>query len=196
MLWVFSTSHSFVTSIIFLNMPASEDILTIFIATEGAHKVSAITIRHWLLGLELWHTVNGAPGWVLCSVTLQAFADTLCAVSHGVLQLASCPCTSRSPQPCSPCMGIGSRGSCFFLVSLPISFPHSHLCYYVICPACMRSASYPHDYCTCMFSAFDAGSFCSALDFRCTYIRLEKHVCFTSSYIDFDPLSLSYSCST
>ena len=35
-------------------------------------------------------------------------------------------------------------------------------------------------------STFDACSFCSALDFRCAYIRLEKHVCFTSSYIDFN----------
>ena len=54
----------------------------------------------------------------------------------------------------------------------------------------MRSASSPHDYCTCMFSAFDACSFCSALDYRCTYIRLEKHVCFASSYTNFDLLSL------
>ena len=44
-----------------LRMPASEDILTLFVAAKGAHKVSATTIKHWLLGLELWHTVNGAP---------------------------------------------------------------------------------------------------------------------------------------
>ena len=54
----------------------------------------------------------------------------------------------------------------------------------------MCSALSPHDYCTRMFSAFDACSFCSALDFRCVYIRLIKHVCFASSYIDFDLLSL------
>ena len=30
-----------------LHMPASEDILTLFVATKGAHKVSAITIKHW-----------------------------------------------------------------------------------------------------------------------------------------------------
>ena len=44
-----------------LRMPASEDILTLFVAAKGAHIVSATTIKHWLLGLELWHTVNGAP---------------------------------------------------------------------------------------------------------------------------------------
>ena len=68
----------------------------------------------------------------------------------------------------------------FWLVSRLV-FPFA-LCYYVTCPTCMRSASSPHDYCTCMFSAFDACSFCSALDFCCAYIRLVKHVCFASLY--------------
>ena len=54
----------------------------------------------------------------------------------------------------------------------------------------MQSTSSPHDYCTRMFSAFNACSFCSALDFHCAYIRLIKHVCFASLYIDFDLLSL------
>ena len=59
----------------------------------------------------------------------------------------------------------------------------------------MRSTSSPRDYCTCMFSAFNACSFCSALDFRCAYIRLVKHVCFASSYIDFDYcLSPTHTC--
>ena len=44
-----------------LCMPASEDILTLFITAKGAHKVSVTTIKHWLLRLELWHTVNNAP---------------------------------------------------------------------------------------------------------------------------------------
>ena len=57
----------------------------------------------------------------LCSITLQAFADALCAVSHGIPQPALCPRDSR-PQPRSPCMGIDSCSSCSFLVSLLISF--------------------------------------------------------------------------
>ena len=48
--------------------------------------------------------------------------------SHGVRRLASHPCNSWPPRRHSLCMGIGSHGSCFFLVSLPISFPiHSYV---------------------------------------------------------------------
>ena len=51
----------------------------------------------------------------------------------------------------------------------------------------MCSASSARNSCTHMFPAFDACSFCSALDFLShIYIRLEKHVCFASSYINFD----------
>ena len=44
-----------------LRMTASEAILTLFVTAKGAHIVSATTIKHWLLRLELWHTINGAP---------------------------------------------------------------------------------------------------------------------------------------
>ena len=48
-------------------MPSSKHLLIAFVASCGAQKVSSITIKHWLLGLELWHIVNGAP-WLSASV--------------------------------------------------------------------------------------------------------------------------------
>ena len=121
---------------------------------------------------------------LLCSVTFQAFTDALRTVFPwcSMAGIAS-PCLSAS-SALSLCMGIGLCGSCLLLVSLPISFP-IHI-YVTIYPACMCSALTPHDSWTHMFSAFDACSFCSALYFHYVYIRLKKHVCFASSYINFD----------
>ena len=123
---------------------------------------------------------------LLHSVTLHAFTDA----SHAVFPWSSAagiapPQHSASSAP-SSMHGDWSAWLLFLLVKSPDSFYYSHLCYYEICPACMHSALSPCDYCTRMFSAFDACSFCSALDFHCTYIRLVKHVCFASLYIDFD----------
>src|SRR5882672_7548465 len=42
-------------------MPALEALLTMFITCQGAASVSMSTMHHWLLGLELWHEINGAP---------------------------------------------------------------------------------------------------------------------------------------
>ena len=42
-------------------MPATESLLCIFITTHGAGKVRKGTLLSWLFGLELWHTINGAP---------------------------------------------------------------------------------------------------------------------------------------
>jgi len=42
-------------------MPASEALLTMFITCHGTASVSSSTLHHWLLGLELWHAINGAP---------------------------------------------------------------------------------------------------------------------------------------
>ena len=52
-------------------MPTSEAIPTLFIAAKGAHRVLATTIKHQLLSLELWHTVNGAP-WLRASALKHA----------------------------------------------------------------------------------------------------------------------------
>src|SRR5882724_8895449 len=41
-------------------MPAPEWLLSIFITTRGAGSVSGGTLRSWLLGLQLWHVINGA----------------------------------------------------------------------------------------------------------------------------------------
>ncbi|KAI0065325.1 hypothetical protein BV25DRAFT_1869020 [Artomyces pyxidatus] len=42
-------------------MPASEPLLSLFIAEEGAGLVSRSTVEAWLSGLQLWHAVQGAP---------------------------------------------------------------------------------------------------------------------------------------
>ena len=44
-----------------LRMPASEDLLCIFIMTHGAGRVGYCLLSNWLLGLEMWHLINSAP---------------------------------------------------------------------------------------------------------------------------------------
>ena len=44
-----------------LCMPASEQLLVLFIMAHGAFHAALGMMRHWLLGLELWHHINGAP---------------------------------------------------------------------------------------------------------------------------------------
>src|SRR5882672_3961405 len=44
-----------------IRMPAPEWLLSTFITTRGAGAVGAGSIKTWLLGLELWHVINGAP---------------------------------------------------------------------------------------------------------------------------------------
>jgi len=43
------------------HMPASEALLTVFVTCRATGSVSSSTLRHWLLSLELWHEINGAP---------------------------------------------------------------------------------------------------------------------------------------
>ena len=42
-------------------MPTMEPLLYIFITTHGASKVGNGTLTSLLIGLKLWHTINGAP---------------------------------------------------------------------------------------------------------------------------------------
>src|SRR5882724_10023799 len=44
-----------------LRMPSPEWLLAHFITTHGAGSVGGGSLRTWLLGLELWHIVNGMP---------------------------------------------------------------------------------------------------------------------------------------
>ncbi|KAF8587815.1 DNA breaking-rejoining enzyme [Ramaria rubella] len=42
-------------------MPASKDLLSLFITTQGAGSVAHGAMKNWIAGLELWHHVNSAP---------------------------------------------------------------------------------------------------------------------------------------
>jgi len=42
-------------------MPASEALLCLFISSHGASHVGHGTLTNWITGLELWHSINGAP---------------------------------------------------------------------------------------------------------------------------------------
>ena len=41
------------------HMPTSKALLTMFITCHGMASISSLTLHHWLLGLELWHEING-----------------------------------------------------------------------------------------------------------------------------------------
>jgi hypothetical protein len=43
-----------------LRVPASESLLALFVAEEGAGHVAGGTIASWLSGLQMWHSVNSA----------------------------------------------------------------------------------------------------------------------------------------
>ncbi|KAJ7716208.1 DNA breaking-rejoining enzyme [Mycena metata] len=67
-------------------MPASEALLSMFIASYGAGHVASGTVSTWLAGLQLWHAVNFAP-WL---------GDTLLSrTKKGVSKMA--PSSSRRP---------------------------------------------------------------------------------------------------
>ena len=90
-----------------LHMPTSEDILTLFVTAKGAHKGSATTIKHWLLGLELWHTVNGVP-WLRASALRRALKVTniFALYSISLIPITSGLCITSShifylPKMCS-----------------------------------------------------------------------------------------------
>jgi len=42
-------------------MPASEALVTMYITCHGTASISASTMQHWLLGLELCHEIHSAP---------------------------------------------------------------------------------------------------------------------------------------
>ena len=44
-----------------LCMPTPEWLLSIFITTKGAGSIGGGALRTLLLGLQLWHVINGAP---------------------------------------------------------------------------------------------------------------------------------------
>ena len=50
-------------------MPASEQLLILFITARGASHVADSTMKHWLLGLQLWHSVNNAPWHGACALS-------------------------------------------------------------------------------------------------------------------------------
>ena len=43
------------------HMPASEVLLSTFITTHRAGSVGKGAVKTWVLGLELWHRINGSP---------------------------------------------------------------------------------------------------------------------------------------
>ena len=45
------------------HMPASECLLSTFVTTHSTGSVGKVVIKTWILGVELWHHVNGAP-WI------------------------------------------------------------------------------------------------------------------------------------
>ncbi|KDR78457.1 hypothetical protein GALMADRAFT_137530 [Galerina marginata CBS 339.88] len=40
-------------------VPATEQLLSLFVADAGASKVTAKTVSSWLTGLKMWHVMNG-----------------------------------------------------------------------------------------------------------------------------------------
>ncbi|KAF8229629.1 hypothetical protein L208DRAFT_1208778, partial [Tricholoma matsutake] len=69
-----------------LSMPASEALLCLFIANQGAGSVSENTVTSWLTGLKMWHSNNGAT-W--------HGGQILKCTKHSVAKLT--PSSSRKP---------------------------------------------------------------------------------------------------
>ena len=109
--------------------------------------------------------------------------------SHSPPRPALRPRDSRPPWPRSLCIGIGSHGSCFLLVSLLIGLPirtyvtmrfAPHVCIPPHLPTTTVPTCFPHSMPVPFVQPLTS----------IAHIRLVKHVCFASSYIDFDLLSL------
>jgi hypothetical protein len=65
-------------------MPASEELLSIFISSYGAGHVASGTVSTWLAGLQLWHAFNNAPwhGAALLSRTRKGVSKLTPPTSH------------------------------------------------------------------------------------------------------------------
>jgi hypothetical protein len=70
-------------------MPASEGLLALFVSNEGAGVVAGGTASSWLLGLELWHSVNGAPR----QPYIKMYPTRYCSCSSTFI-------SSSTPPPC------------------------------------------------------------------------------------------------
>jgi len=65
-----------------LHMPASGALLMLFITFCGTAFGISIDNCHWLLGLELWHEINGTPCWPLYPEMSQKVIHTLLPFAH------------------------------------------------------------------------------------------------------------------
>ena len=63
--------------------------LTMFITCHGTASVLSSTLYHWLLGLELWHEINGAP-W-------HGHSTLRCAVKAAALLAPHMSCRLHDP---------------------------------------------------------------------------------------------------
>jgi len=72
----------------YICMPAPKWLLSIFVTTHGAGSVGGGAIKSWLLGLEFWHLINGAPWYGASHLRKTA------KVSHTLAPLTS----SRAPR--------------------------------------------------------------------------------------------------
>src|SRR5882672_9004489 len=70
-------------------MPSPEWLLSNFITTRGAGAVAARTVKTWLLGLELWHIINGAP-WHAGSLVKCALQGSPSSAPHSYTR-PKCP---------------------------------------------------------------------------------------------------------
>src|SRR5882672_9206639 len=70
-------------------MPSPEWLLSNFITTRGAGAVAARTVKTWLLGLELWHIINGAP-WHAGSLVKHALQGSPSSAPHSYTR-PKCP---------------------------------------------------------------------------------------------------------
>jgi len=71
-------------------MPAPEWLLLIFITTCGAGSVGGRVIKTWLLGLQFWHLINGAPWYGVAHLNRAAKGS-------GALAPSSSSRASRAP---------------------------------------------------------------------------------------------------
>ncbi|KAF8226454.1 hypothetical protein L208DRAFT_1161189, partial [Tricholoma matsutake] len=105
-----------------LRMPASEALLCLFIANWGAGSVSKHTVSSWLSGLEMWHSINGAP-W--------HGGRILKCTKWGVAKLV--PPSSREP-PCDP---VSFECMVALWQHLDLSNTHDSAIWAVACMACL-----------------------------------------------------------
>ena len=109
-----------------LHIPASEALLMMFIMCRGTDSVLAMTMHHWLLGLELWHKIKGTA-WCGCS-TLKRAVKAASLLAPAIKQKPCEPVTMQHLEQLCTCLNFDDPfDAAVFAITCLVFWSHAQL---------------------------------------------------------------------